>query len=101
MPWEIDGTLYPDRSVPAELNSLDEQVDFLARLCAAWDFGILPEEETVEEVRQPHWGQAVEACQLLTSPVYHLLRHWHHLKPLPYLGQLLPYIQNDPCLPFV
>lgn len=77
-PW-IDGALYPDRDVPETLDSLAERVDFLARLCGAWDFGLLPDSETVAEIRRPGWRQAVESCRLLTSPSYHLLRRWHHL----------------------
>lgn len=94
----IDGTLYPDQEPPRELLTLAEQVDFLARLCAAWDFGLLPEPITILEIRQPHWREAVEACRLLTSPTYHLVRSWHSLPPLPYLGQRLAYITEDPNL---
>lgn len=63
--------------------------------------GILPNAETVREIRQPEWRQAVEECRLLTSPTYHLLRLWHHLPPLPYLGQRLVYIVQDPNLEHV
>jgi hypothetical protein len=101
MPFKIDGTLYPDIEPPTELNNLSERVDFLARLCAAWDFGLLPNAETVAEIRQPGWRPAVDACRLLTSPAYHLLRRWHALPPLPYLGQELAYIRDDPNLAYV
>ena len=101
MPFQIDGSLYPDTNVPEQLNSLDERVDFLARLCAAWDFGLLPSTETVDEVLKPSWRSAVDACQLLTSPAYHLLRDWHGLPPAPYLGCELAYIRDDPNLAFV
>lgn len=101
MPWQIDGTLYPDTQVPETLESMEEKVDFLARLCSAWDFGILPDFDTIDEIRRPEWSQAVDNCNLLTSPTYHLLRRWHNLKHLPYLGQKLSYIQDDPCLQFV
>jgi hypothetical protein len=101
MPSWIDGTLYPDTEVPTHLGTLAERVDFLARLCAAWDFGLLPDGETVREVRRAGWRRAVDACRLLTSPAYHLLRRWHHLPTLPYLGQQLAYIRDDPSLAFV
>jgi len=101
MPFQIDGSLYPDTQVPEQLNSLDERVDFLARLCAAWDFGILPDQGTVIAIKKPEWREAVEACRLLTSPAYHLLRRWHKLPPLPYLGQQLPHIRNDPNLAYI
>jgi len=97
----IDGTLYPDVEPPARLTGLAERVGFLARLCAAWDFGILPRAETVTEIRKPGWREAVDACRFLTSPAYHLLRDWHGLPPLPYLGQRLAYIVDDPNLEHV
>lgn len=97
----LDGALYPDTEVPEVLASLAEQVDFLARLCAAWDFGILPERETVAEIRRPEWREAIEATRLLTSPTYHLVRSWHGLPALPYLGQQLAYIRDDPSLQYV
>jgi hypothetical protein len=97
----LDGALYPDTDSPLELNSLAERIDFLARLCSAWDFGLLPWPETITEIRRAEWREAVEECRLLTSPTYHLLREWHELEPLPYLGQELVYIRDDPSLAFV
>jgi hypothetical protein len=99
--FQVDGTLYPDVEPPTGLVTLADRVDFLARLCAAWDFGLLPDMDTVREIRRPEWRAAVDACQLLTSPVYHLLREWHNLPPLPYLGQQLAYIRDDPNLQFI
>jgi len=98
MPSWIDGSLYPDREPPERLETLADRVDFLVRLCGAWDFGILPDQETGDEVRRPEWREAVDATRLLTSPVYHMLRRWHDLPPLPYLGQELAYIRDDPSL---
>ena len=96
-PW-LDGSLYPDMDIPESLNTLADRVDFLARLCAAWDFGVLPNANTIAEIRREDWQPAVEACRLLTSPAYHLLRRWHHLSSLPYLGQQIALIRDDPCL---
>lgn len=76
-------------------------MDFLARLCSAWDFGILPLAETAAEIRHADWREAVDACRLLTSAAYHLLRRWHGLEPLPYLGQGYAYIRDDPNLEHV
>lgn len=101
MPSWIDGSLYPDTEIPEDLPTLADRVDFLVRLCGAWDFGILPEQETVEEIRRPEWQEAVDAARLLTSPVYHLLRSWHGLPSLPFLGQRLAYILEDPELQHV
>lgn len=101
MSWQIDGSLYPDMNPPVRLRSLAEQADFVARLCAAWDFGYLPEWETVVEIRSDAWRQAVDVCRLLTSPTYHLLRRWHKLPPLPYLGSIPAYIGSDEHLSYV
>ncbi|MEJ2353614.1 MAG: hypothetical protein P8Y03_27865 [Anaerolineales bacterium] len=97
----IDRSLYPDKEPPDDLDSLSAKVDYLARLCAGWDFGILPNIQVVEEIRKPAWREAIDECRLLTSPAYHLLRRWHHLPELPYLGQELAYIRNDPNLAYV
>jgi hypothetical protein len=94
----LDGALYPDVPTPDRLETLADRVDFLSRLCAAWDFGLLPDVETIAEIRREDWRKAVEACRLLTSPAYHLLRRWHGLKPLPFLGQQIPLIRDDPSL---
>ena len=101
MPSWIDGSLYPDTETPDALERLEDRVDFLARLCAAWDFGILPEKDTVDEIRKPEWREAVDACRLLTSIAYHLVREWHDLPELPFLGQKLPAIANDPNLAYI
>lgn len=97
-PAWLDGTLYPDVALPDKLETLAERVDFLARLCSAWDFGLLPGAETVVEIRKPDWIPAVQACRLLTSPAYHLLRRWHQLGSLPYLGSQIAAIRDDPYL---
>lgn len=96
-PW-LDRSLYPDVEAPEKQETLSDRVDFIARLCAAWDFGLLPETGTVSEIRKENWKPAVESCRLLTSPAYHLLRRWHGLARLQYLGQQIAYIRDDPCL---
>ena len=101
MPSWIGGTLYPDTETSEAIDDLPEQVDFLVRLCSAWDFGVLPTIETVTEIRRPKWREAVDQCRLLTSPAYHLVRSWHNLPNLPYLGQELAYIRDDPNLAYV
>ena len=94
----LDGSLYPDTDAPDTLETLSDRVEFLARLCSAWDFGLLPREATIAEIRKEEWKPAVDACRLLTSPAYHLLRRWHGLLPLAYLGQQIAAIRDDPCL---
>ena len=97
----IDGALYPDTEPPESLDSIADKVDFLARLCGAWDFGILPYDKTVDEIRRPEWREAVDACQMLTSAAYHILRDWHDLPTVPYIGREFDYINEDPFLEYI
>ena len=46
-------------------------------------------------------GLSGPALCRLTSLAYPLLRRWHELPVLPYLGQQLAYIRDDPNLAFV
>ena len=104
-----EGTLaYTDYGGNGELvlmlpgvGALRSEYRFQARLCSAWDFGLLPRGDTIAEIRHAEWCEAVDECRLLTSPTYHLLRPWHGLDRLPYLGQHLPYIRDDPNLKYV
>jgi hypothetical protein len=97
----IDGSVYPDQPVPERLETLPERVDYLVRVCGAWDFGILPKPETLERLRSPDWRVAIEQTEMLTSCAYHLLREFHGLPPARYLGPRFPEIENDPCLSLV
>ena len=101
MSFRIDGSLYPDESPPPSLRTLAQKVDFLARLCSAWDFGVLPDGETLSEIRRGAWRPAVDSCRLLTSPTYHLVRKWHRLPPLPFLGSIPASMLDDPNLAFI
>jgi hypothetical protein len=48
----IDGSLYPDRAIPATIDSLADRVDFIVRLCGgAWDFGVLARLPTIPDTR--------------------------------------------------
>jgi hypothetical protein len=94
----IDGSLYPDQDVPDRLDILPDRIDFIARLCSAWDFGLLPLPITLKEILKKDWRQAVDETQLLTSCAYHLLRERHDLESLPYLGPKFPHILEDPFL---
>jgi hypothetical protein len=55
----------------------------------------------VTEIRRPGWRQAINRARLQTSPTYHLLREWYGLPRLPYLGQEIAYIRDDPNLDFI
>lgn len=97
----IDGSLYPEQPVPEKITTLSEKVDFLVRMCAAWDFGLPPQTRTLDEVLKPDWKEAVDQAEFLTSCAYHLLRELHGLANRPYLGPKFPDILNDPYLRYV
>lgn len=97
----IDGSLYPEIDVPESLDSIEDKIDFIARVCGAWDFGIFPELDTLAEIRKPEWRTAVDETELLSSLAYDLLRFWHGLPELPYLGTFPAEFRNDPNLNFV
>jgi hypothetical protein len=94
IPW-LDASLYPETDPPKALNALEDQIDWIARLCSAWDHGIMPYKEAIEEIRRNRWLEAVDQCRLLTSPAYHLLRSWHGLPPLPFLGDTPRFLLAD------
>jgi len=100
MPLQIDGALYPDREPPTELTTLVDRVNCLSRWRAGWDFGRLPDPETIEATRQPGWTEVVRATNLPTSPAYHLLRAWHGPPEAPYPGDTPAYIRDDPSLDY-
>jgi hypothetical protein len=97
----FDATLYPEVPRPVAPATEEERIDFVARLCGAWDFGVLPRQETIGEIRRPVWRYAVDECRMLTSVAYHLLREWHGLPPLAFLGSVPAYVREDPSLEYV
>jgi len=92
------GSLYPDQEVPENFDDLSDRIDFIARLCGAWDFGVMPYPDVLNEILKKEWREAVAETNLLTSCAYHLLRELHELEPAPYLGPKFPHILDDPCL---
>ncbi len=94
----IDGSLYPDQPVPTSLDSLADRGDFIVRLCAAWDFGVMPRPSTLRVILHPDWRDAVDEAQLLTSCAWHVLRDLHDLPRARYLGPRFPHIENDAWL---
>jgi len=68
----IDGSLYPDVPVPVELAADGDRADYVLRVCAAWDYGIPPEPETVALLRD--WRRIFDAFPLPRSRSYHAFR---------------------------
>lgn len=71
---KIDTSVYPDRdSVPTVLKTDQEKADYVARICAAWDFGILPDRETFAVLAG--WREVFEKFPIRDSPAYHAFCH--------------------------
>jgi len=68
----IDGSLYPDVPVPVELAADGDRADYVLRVCAAWDYGIPPEPETVALLRD--WRRIFDAFPSPRSRSYHAFR---------------------------
>lgn len=67
----MDSSLYPDMdSPPLELKTDEERADYVARVCAAWDFGVLPERETFEMLRG--WKDVFARFPIEDSPAYRM-----------------------------
>lgn len=69
----IDHSIYPDLDAPPDqLDSIWDKADYLQRICAAWDFYIMPEPETFELLSA--WKHVFDRFPLVASPAYHTFR---------------------------
>ncbi|MGH7564391.1 MAG: hypothetical protein ACREK5_08205 [Gemmatimonadota bacterium] len=69
----IDHAVYPDASPPPdELTTPAEKADYVHRVCAAWDFGVVPEPETFALLRG--WRPIFDRYPVALSPAYHAFR---------------------------
>jgi hypothetical protein len=102
----IDATVYPDLDEPPDqLDTASDQADYIQRICGAWDFGIVPDQETFALFTT--WRDVFDAYPLLGSLAYHTFRSTFNWPPIPAIiletlwerydrqhGRLDP----DPCL---
>lgn len=69
---DLDTSLYPDLATPpSDLLDDEGKADYVARVCAAWDFGIFPEPQTLALLAG--WQRIFERFVLQESPAYHVL----------------------------
>lgn len=69
----IDGSVYPDLDEPPRsLDTPEDRADYVQRICAAWDFGIQPEQATVDLLAG--WQEVFDRFPLYVSPSYHAFR---------------------------
>ena len=79
----IDHSVYPDIEPPDDLPTDEDKADYIQRLCGAWDFGIIPEMESVRELAA--WKQVFDRFPIPHSPAYHAFRTWFRWEPVPSL----------------
>lgn len=78
----IDGTVYPDLpEPPVILETPWDKADYVHRICTAWDFHILPEQETLDLFSQ--WKDVFDRFPIVTSPGYHAFRAWFGWERIP------------------
>ena len=69
----LDYSLYPDVADPPQALTTDpDKADYIARVCGAWDFGIVPTIETFELLRS--WRAIFDRFPITGSPSYTAFR---------------------------
>lgn len=77
----IDHSVYPDvNPPPQDLRTLEDKMDYLHRICGAFDFGIFPEEADWQTFSG--WKEVFDRFPLADSPAYHTFRHWYCWEPV-------------------
>lgn len=85
---KIDTSLYPDCNPPVRMDAEDDKADYLQRVCGAFDHGLPPTADTLQELHQ--WKDVFDRFALPSSPGYHALRalyRWEEVPRLPYLNK--------------
>lgn len=78
----IDGTVYPDlESPPDDLPTPEDKADYVHRICAAFDFGVFPEDSDWEMFRE--WKDVFDRFPFPSSPAWHTFRWDAGWAPLP------------------
>uniref|UniRef100_E6Q5I5 Uncharacterized protein n=1 Tax=mine drainage metagenome TaxID=410659 RepID=E6Q5I5_9ZZZZ len=68
----IDGSVFPDREPPSAFERDEDCADYIARICAAWDMGLLPEPGTLALFSG--WRRIFDRFPIPSSPAYHAFR---------------------------
>lgn len=73
--FAIDHSVFPDVEVlPTQLATVEDQADYVSRICGAWDFGVVPTEDTLWLFAG--WRTVFGHFLMLRSPAYAALRSW-------------------------
>lgn len=92
---DLDHSLYPDTAPPSGPLSIEEKADYLDRVCAAFDHGVVPEDETLRELRT--WKDVFDRFPVSGSSAYHALRAcygWEAVEQAPFFQQPV-YLKFD------
>ena len=68
----IDHSVYPDIEHGNEFEDDFDRADYVQRICAASDFGVAPDRDTIALFRG--WRDVFERFPIADSPTYHALR---------------------------
>jgi hypothetical protein len=103
----IDHSVYPDQEHPPDrFATIEQQADYVHRVCGAWDFLIHPEPEVFDLFAG--WKEVFDRFPVPSSPAYHAFRAWFGWEAVPtpeYLLPTKPYYRvlderegrTDPC----
>jgi hypothetical protein len=105
----IDYSVYPDTDeLPTLLTKIEDQADYVARICGAWDFGMVPTAETFALFST--WREVFDQFPLLHSPAYAAFRSWFGWPRIPGGSVLLADYEridrrdgrmSDPCVELI
>jgi hypothetical protein len=78
---KIDHSVYPDvDTLPIELVTPEDRADYVARICNAFDFGIIPTVETIELFAD--WKEVFDKFVVPHSPAYAAFRDYYGWEPI-------------------
>lgn len=90
----IDTSVYPDLDhPPTTLESEADRADYVARICGAWDFGIVPTPDTFRLFAS--WRDVFDRHPLLHSPAYAAFRLYYGWPPVSITILEAPYERAD------
>ena len=92
----VDYSVYPEleeTELPEDFTQLEVQADYIARVCAAWDFGVFPSWATFELLAG--WREAFDVYPVPTSVAYHTFRSLFGWPPVESEVWEADYEQHD------
>jgi len=82
---KLDHSVYPELDAPprevTDLTTPEAKADYVQRICAQWDYGIIPERTTFQLFAQ--WRDVFDRSPLPHSAAYHTFRFWFGWNPVP------------------